>query len=206
MTESATRAAYDSMAVLYADTFRDVMDDLPLDRAMIAAFAELVRGALPVADLGCGPGFLTAHLASLGLSAFGVDLSPGMLAQARKEYPDLRFDEGTMASLDLADESLGGILAWYSIIHTAPDELPRIFAEFHRVLAPGGHVLVGFQTCEAGTPEPFDHKVALAYRWSPDGLSAVLRRAGLVEAARFVRQPTSIHERTPAGVLLLRKP
>ncbi|RFS83174.1 class I SAM-dependent methyltransferase [Actinomadura spongiicola] len=206
MTESATRAAYDSVAVLYADTFRDVMDDLPLDRAMVAAFAELVRGDLPVADLGCGPGYLTAHLASLGLSAFGVDLSPGMLAQAREEHPDLRFDEGTMTSLDLADESLGGILAWYSIIHKAPDELPPILAEFHRVLAPGGHVLVGFQTCEKDTPEPFDHKVALAYRWPPGGLSAVFRRAGLIETARLVRQPTSIHERTPAGILLLRKP
>ncbi|MFZ0120625.1 MAG: class I SAM-dependent methyltransferase [Pseudonocardiaceae bacterium] len=46
-------------------------------------------GTGPVADLGCGPGRLTAHLHSLGLSLLGVDLSPSMVALARRTYPDL---------------------------------------------------------------------------------------------------------------------
>ncbi|MFD4664838.1 MULTISPECIES: class I SAM-dependent methyltransferase [Streptomyces] len=46
-----------------------------------------------------------------------------------------------MTDLDLADGSLGGIIAWYSIVHTPPELLPVVFAEFHRVLAPGGHLL-----------------------------------------------------------------
>ncbi|MGH3239549.1 MAG: class I SAM-dependent DNA methyltransferase [Spirillospora sp.] len=205
MTEAATRSAYDAVAVLYADMFRDVMDDLPFDRALLAVFAELTRGAGPVADLGCGPGRLTGHLASLGLPAFGIDLSPEMIAQARREHPDLRFEVGTMTSLDLEGGSLGGVLAWYSTIHTAPDELPRIFSEFHRVLAPGGHLMIAFQACEGDTPQPFDHKVALAYRWPLDPLSDLLRGAGLVEVARLHRE-ASEHERFPAGHLLLRKP
>lgn len=65
---------YDEVASLYADLFSDMLDTRPLERAMLAAFAELTDG--PVADLGCGPGHLTAHLRSLGLDVFGLDLSP----------------------------------------------------------------------------------------------------------------------------------
>ncbi|TDE34285.1 class I SAM-dependent methyltransferase [Actinomadura sp. 6K520] len=206
MTEPAIRAGYDAVAGRYADMFRDILDDLPVDRALIAAFAELVRGGgAPVADLGCGPGHVTAHLASLGLPAFGVDLSPEMIALAREEHPGLRFAEGTMTALDLPDAGLGGILAWYSIIHLDPGDVPAAFAEFHRVLAPGGHVLIAFQTCDGDAPLAFDHKVVRAHRWPPGRLSALLRDAGLVEMARLIREPTE-HDRFPAANLLLRRP
>ncbi len=91
---------------------------------------------------------MTEHLHGLGrgLDVFGIDLSPQMVAVARQEHPGLRFEVGSMlASLDLPDASLGGLLAWYSTIHVPDEELPRAFAEFHRVLAPGGYVQLGFQ-------------------------------------------------------------
>ncbi|MFB4307115.1 class I SAM-dependent methyltransferase [Actinomadura sp. GTD37] len=204
MTEIATRDGYDAVAVLYADMFRNVLDDLPLDRALLTAFADLVRGRGPVAELGCGPGHVTAFLHSLGLDASGVDLSPAMIAQARADHPDLRFEEGTMTALDLPDGGLAGVLAWYSIIHLEPAEVPRAFAEFHRVLAPGGHLLLGFQSGGGHEPEGFDHKVVRAYRWPIDSVADLGRRAGLTEVARLLRSPTEI-ERFPAGHLLLRK-
>jgi ubiquinone/menaquinone biosynthesis C-methylase UbiE len=202
-----TRAAYDDVAVLYSDLFRDALDRMPLERALIAAFAELVLAADagPVADLGCGPGQVTAHLHSLGLTAFGIDLSPTMIALARQEYPDLRFDEGSMTDLDLPDQALGGILAWYSIIHTPPEQLPTVLTEFHRVLAPGGYVLLAFQAGEESPPQPFDHKVALAYRWSLDDVAELLRQTGMVEIARLVREPEET-ERFEGGHLLARRP
>ena len=105
-----TRVAYDTVAVDYAELLRDELAAKPLDRALLGAFAELVQAAgnAPVADLGCGPGRVTAHLRALGLDAFGVDLSPAMIAVARRTYPDLTFREGSMAALDLADGVLGG--------------------------------------------------------------------------------------------------
>jgi hypothetical protein len=60
-----------------------------------------------------------------------------MVAVARESHPNRRFDEGSMPELDLEDDTLGGIVAWYSIIHTPPLLLPVLFAEFHRVLAAG---------------------------------------------------------------------
>lgn len=192
-TFSATRAAYDAAAPTYAQLFRDSLRDSPLDRAMLGAFAEAVRagGDGQVADLGCGPGHITAHLDELGLAAFGVDASPTMIELARQAHPRLRFDVGSMASLDLADGALGGVLSRWSVIHTPPQELPAILEEFHRVLAPGGHLLIGFWA-SAGPSHPtqvFDHAVAPAYRWCPDHLAALLRTAGLAEVARMVREP-----------------
>lgn len=204
MTETATRTAYDAVAVLYADTFRNVLDGLPLDRSLLTAFAELVRPG-PVADLGCGPGHLTAFLHGLGVDVSGIDLSPAMIAQARADHPHLRFAEGSMRSLDLPDAALAGVLAWYSIIHMAPPELPAVFTELHRVLAPGGHLFLAFQSSGEGGPEAFDHKVALAYRWPVDDIAALTREAGFTEVARFLRRPSEI-ERFPAGNLIVRKP
>ena len=178
-----------------------------MERALVSAFAELVQthDAGPVADIGCGPGHLTAHLHALGLTTFGIDLSPAMVALAREAHPDLRFDEGTMTALNLADGVLGGILAFYSVIHTPPRQLPMVFGEFQRVLAPGGHLLLGFFGGDDPLPREFDHKVTLAYRWSPDSLADLLRQAGLVEVARMVREPLE-GERFHQAQLLVRKP
>jgi SAM-dependent methyltransferase len=202
-----TQAAYDAIATRYAELFRDVLETLPLERALLAAFAELVQAhnAGPVADIGCGPGHVTAHVHALGPTAFGVDLSSAMVALARRTHPDLRFDEGSMTDLDLADGILGGILALYSVIHTSPRQLPVVFTEFERVLAPGGHLLLGFFAGDDPLPQQFDHKVTLAYRWSPDSLAELLRQAGFVEVARLRREPHK-GERFQQAHLLVRKP
>lgn len=111
-------------------------------RRLLTAFAELVQTGVrgPVAGLGCGPGRVTAYLTDLGVPAFGVDLSPKMIELAQQAYPRLRFTVGSMTALDLEDDSLGGILALFSTFHTPPEHLPTVFAEFHRTLAPGGHL------------------------------------------------------------------
>ena len=82
----------------------------------------------------------------MGSTAFGIDLSPQMVAQARQAYPDLRFEVGSMLALDLPDRCLGGIVAWYSMIHIPDEQLPQAFGEFFRVLAPGGYLMLAFQT------------------------------------------------------------
>jgi SAM-dependent methyltransferase len=208
-TSSHLRAladAYDDVAVRYADFVRDSLDDRPLDRATLAAFAEFVltAGGGKVADLGCGPGYMTAHLCDLGLDAFGIDLSPTMVGLARDAHPGLRFEVGSMDALDLADEALSGALSWYSVIHAPPGELPAYFGEFHRVLAPGGHLLLGFFESEDDPVTIFDHKVAPAYRWPIDAVAALAREAGFAEAGRVLREPHET-ERFRHGRLLLRR-
>jgi ubiquinone/menaquinone biosynthesis C-methylase UbiE len=62
-----TRDSYDAVAVGYADLLRDALTGYPHLRAALASFAELVHaaGGGPVADVGCGPGHVTAHLHEL---------------------------------------------------------------------------------------------------------------------------------------------
>lgn len=206
-TLSTTREAYDDAALTYAQLFRDSLRDSPLDRAVLSLFAEVVRGSGDgrVADLGCGPGHVTAYLDELGLAAFGVDASPAMIELARQAYPGLRFDVGSMAALDIADGLLGGVLSRWSVIHTPPQELPVVLAEFHRALAPGGHLLIGFSASDdpSHTTQVFDHAVTPAYRWWPDHLAALLRESGLAEVARMVRQPQPTDRRQFEEVQLL---
>src|SRR5688572_14914742 len=143
---SDTRTSYDADASGYAERVRGLLDGSPYLRASLALFAELVReaGGGPVADVGCGPGYVTRHLHDLGVDAFGIDLSPEMIAIARRDYPDLRFEVGTMTDLDLADDSVTGVLAFWSVIHVPVHSMPGVFKQFRRVLRPQGLLLVGF--------------------------------------------------------------
>jgi SAM-dependent methyltransferase len=202
----ATADAYDAVAVRYAEFARNEFDALPLDRAVLAAFAELARttDTGPVAELGCGPGHVTAHLRDLGLDVFGVDLSPVMIDLAREAYQDLRFQVGSMDALDLADGKLNGIVSWYSVIHTPAQDMPSYFAEFHRVLAPDGYLLLAFFESEGEPITAFDHKVAPAYRWPIDDLAGLAGEAGFIEVGRMLREPRE-EERYRRGHLLMRK-
>ncbi|GAA2783103.1 class I SAM-dependent DNA methyltransferase [Crossiella cryophila] len=203
--QAATRAGYDAVAAEYTELARVALAREPFARAALTAFAELVEG--PVAELGCGPGMVSAFLHGLGVDVFGIDLSPAMVAIARREHPGLRFEVGTMTELDLPDGALGGIVAWYSIIHIPPAELPALFAGFHRVLRPGGHLQLAFQVGE-GTlhlAEALGKQVGLDFhRGEPDRIGELLTAAGF-EVRAVLRRARDPEERTPQAYLLARK-
>ncbi|MGW6421043.1 class I SAM-dependent methyltransferase [Nocardia sp. NPDC055053] len=138
--------SYDTVATTYADLTRHLLDETPEERSALASFADIVRtqGWGPVADVGCGAGRITTHLRLLDVDAFGIDLSPRMIEVARRDHPGLRFDIGSMTNLALADASIAGVVAWYSLIHVPDGELGSVFDNFQRVLRPGGPLLLGF--------------------------------------------------------------
>jgi ubiquinone/menaquinone biosynthesis C-methylase UbiE len=203
---AVTAAAYDAVSARYAEFVRGELDALPLDRAVLAAFAEhvLAGGGGLVADLGCGPGRIGAHLAGLGLEVTGIDLSPAMIEIARASYPGLRFETGSMHALPLGDGTLAGIVSWYSVIHAAPGELPAYLAEFRRVLQPGGHLLAAFFEAVNEPVTVFDHTVTPAYQWPAGELAGLAGEAGFAEVGRMSREPRD-GERFRRGHLLLRR-
>ena len=138
-----TRTSYDTVASAYAELVRDAVTSQPYLRAALRLLAEQVSGG-PVADVGCGPGHFTAYLHGLGVDAFGVDLSPGMVERARRDHPGVRFEIGSMTDPDLLAGPLAGILAYWSLIHLPDAEIPGVLRGFHRALRPGGLVQIGF--------------------------------------------------------------
>ncbi|MET7948788.1 class I SAM-dependent methyltransferase [Micromonospora sp. NPDC005324] len=181
---TATRTSYDTVAVSYAHLVRDLLAEAPYERAALASFAELVQGAGggPVADVGCGTGRITAHLHMLGVDAFGIDLSPGMIDVARRDHSELRFEVGSMTDLHLADGSVAGLVAWYSLIHIPDDQIGVAFAHFRRVVRPGGPLLLGFHVGDETTLKtegygghPMNVHV---HRRQPAQVAAWLRQSG----------------------------
>ena len=204
-----TRTSYDAVAVSYAELMNGSLDDVPYLRAVLALFADLMRraGGGPVADVGCGPGDVTAHLNGLGVDVFGIDLSPGMVEVARRDHPTLRFEVGTMTALDLGDATLAGLLSFWSLVHVPDAEVPAILGEFHRVLRPGCRVLLGFHAGDRST-----HKTegygghpmnVYVYRRPLARVSGWLRDAGFAVEAEVALDPD---EASPGAVLIARRP
>ena len=136
---------YDRVAEEYAKQFFDELDHKPFDRRVLDDFATAIRPGGPVCDVGCGPGQIARYLHQRGLNVCGIDISGEMLEVARKLNPGIRFQRGNMFALeDLADASLAGIAAFYSIIHAPADRIVSTLLEWKRVLEPGGALLLTF--------------------------------------------------------------
>ncbi|RNI25345.1 class I SAM-dependent DNA methyltransferase [Flexivirga caeni] len=136
-------AAYDAVATEYAEAMRDELRGKPLDRALLAALVEMCQDGT-IADIGCGPGHVTEHLASLGARTVGIDISPRMIEVARTEHPNLDFRVESMTDLTEPDQSLAGAVLLYSIINLTRTERERAFAQIFRSLQTGGMILVSF--------------------------------------------------------------
>ncbi|MGW2816283.1 class I SAM-dependent methyltransferase [Streptomyces sp. NPDC001415] len=124
---------------------------------------------------------------------------------ARETCPELQFMEGSMTALDLSDNELGGILAWYSTHHTPPERQPTVFAEFHRTLAPGGLLMWGDYIGDNEHMCPtraFDRPVSYESYFLPlDRTAELLRQAGFVVTARTEQEPDGRVRRAHACLL-----
>jgi ubiquinone/menaquinone biosynthesis C-methylase UbiE len=140
------RESYDRLAEEYTRRIADELQHKPLDRQLLDRFAKQTKGRGEVCDMGCGPGHVARYLRDAGASVFGLDLSPGMLEQARKMNPDIPFREGNMLALDIPDGSLAGIAAFYAIVNIPKRSLPLVLREMQRFLRPGGLLLLAFHT------------------------------------------------------------
>jgi ubiquinone/menaquinone biosynthesis C-methylase UbiE len=206
-----TRSSYDTVAVSYADRIREALAEQPYLRAALALFADTVHaaGGGPVADVGCGPGHVTAHLRELGVDAFGIDLSPVMIDVARRDHPDLRFEVGSMTELDLADASVTALLAFWSLIHVPDDAIPAVLGHFRRVLRPGGPLLLGFHVGDESRLKTQGYgghpmKVHVHLR-RPDRMAVWLRDAGFAVEAQLLLGLDERDERPPGAVLFARR-
>ena len=185
MSEDVTKSVaenYDRIADEFARRLFHELENKPMDRELLSRFASETAGRGQVCDMGCGPGQIARFLRDAGAEVFGLDLSPQMVAEAKRLNPDLAFLEGNMMALELKDESLAGITAFYAIVNIPQESLPQVFAEMHRVLQPGGLLLLTFHTggemVQIG--EMFGRPVAMDFFfYEPAVIAELLEKAGL---------------------------
>lgn len=142
LAENPTIATYDRIAERYAGR---TFDDTGLtDR--YAAFAQAIVNQAPAArfrilDAGCGPGRDSKWLRERGFQVVGVDLSSGMLAEARRRAPDVDFRQADLRRLDFPNDYFDGIWCSASLLHLPRADVPGVLVSFRRFLG-HGHLYV----------------------------------------------------------------
>ncbi len=142
---SDVQGSYDRVAKEYVQHIYDELKNKPFDRKMLDWLIEKVNRLGTICDMGCGPGQIAHYLHEHGADTCGVDLSMGMITEARQLNPDIPFHQGNMLALtDIPDDAFGWIAAFYSIVHIPREQVSQALSEFKRVLAPNGVLLMAF--------------------------------------------------------------
>ena len=205
------RADYDRIAREYARRLYNELEGKPLDRDLLRRFAAATNGRGPVCDMGCGPGQVARFLRGQAAEVFGLDLSPGMIDEARKLNPEIEFREGNMLALPLKDGELAGIAAFYAIVNLAAELLPTVFGEMARVLAPGGLLLLAFHAGgEALRPgELWGQPISMEFLlFPPLTIRTLLEQAGFEIEEVVERGPYApdVEHQTRRAYIFARKP
>ena len=209
--DEKVRAAYAAVAASYAEQLGDELSDLPFESWLLRRVAELADGA-PVIEVGTGPGHIAAFLAEAGADATGLDITPEMVAEARRRHPGVGYQVGDLRQLirPTTHDGWGAVLAWYSLIHLAASELPAAIASLARPLRPNGWLVLALHAgADVRTVTNwFGHEVdGDLVLHDPAEILAMVERAGLLDLEWYHRGPiTSRGETTQRLYVLARKP
>ena len=189
-------AEYDRLAEAYAIELGDDLAEKPFDRWLLAELAGNAPGQ--GLDVGCGPGQVAGYLASLDMEVTGLDLSAGMLEQARELHPGIPFVQGTFAvppmprGSDPRDPGWGLVTGWYVLGQLAQSELAAAVVSLAKVLCRGGYLAlashVGNEVLHPG--ELFGEPTELDFvLHDPEVIIAAAESAGLIDIEWYIRSP-----------------
>lgn len=211
LRDANVRSSYDAVATAYADHLGDELRDLPFETWLLDRVAAHAGGQ-PVVEVGSGPGHITGYLAEQGADATGIDLSPAMVAEARRRFPGASFAVGDLRRLIRPATGPGwaAVLGWYSLIHLAGSELPEAVAALARPLAPGGWLVLALH---AGAEirhadEWFGREIDLDFvLHEPASVAGMVEAAGLVDIEWYRRGPVTARGETSERLYVVgRKP
>jgi ubiquinone/menaquinone biosynthesis C-methylase UbiE len=159
--KAALIATYDDEAPTYdADPY-----PVPLHGAWVDRLVATVPAGGRILDAPCGTGRWFERVVGAGRRVVGIDQSPGMLAQAAARGLAERTEVGMLE--DLADDrAFDAMLTIDGLENVSPEQWPRVAANLHRVVRPGGHV---YLTLEELAERDIDEA------WRPGGRSSAAR-------------------------------
>jgi ubiquinone/menaquinone biosynthesis C-methylase UbiE len=134
-----------------------------------------------------------------------------MIEQARQLNPGIEFKQGNMMALDLADGALGGIVAFYSLIHIPRDEISKVLLELKRTLAPRGLLLISFHIGQETIhlEEWWNEKVVLDFAFfQSDEMVNHLRNTGfeIEDISERDPYPPDVEHQSRRAYIFARKP
>jgi ubiquinone/menaquinone biosynthesis C-methylase UbiE len=138
---------YDEIAEAY-DEYRSDEAPAQFEDGIGEAFFEELPAGSRVLDAGCGGGRPVLERLDRDHDAVGLDISTSQLELARERVPASGFARGDLAALPFADDAFDAVLSYYAVIHVPKEEHSTVISEFHRVLRPGGELLVSMGAIE----------------------------------------------------------
>ena len=129
---------YNTIAKEYTEAFYGEHEKKPKDQDMLNKFCQMIGNRKPVWDFGCGPGQTTQYINNIGVDISGLDLSGEILEHARKINPEIHFQKGNLLKLVFKENSISGVVSFYSIVHFTKEQVKKAFYEVFRVLKQDG--------------------------------------------------------------------
>ena len=201
---------YNTLAKEYAETFSAEHEKKPKDREILHRFSQEIGDRRPVCDFGCGPGQTTKYLQNLGIEISGLDLSEKMLEQARRIHPEIHFLRGNILDLEFENDSIGGVVAFYVIVHFTEEQVGIAFREVFRVLQPGGIFLFTYHIGEETIhlDEFLDKKVDIDFMFfTTDFIFSCLKDSGFEKIEIIEREPyPRVEYKSRRAYVFARKP
>lgn len=205
---------YDRLAEAYGSALGDELETKPFDRWLLTRLAAEAGGGQGL-DVGCGPGQVAGQLAAAGLTMTGLDLSPAMIAQARRHHPEISVVQGSFAlppmprGGDPRDPGWSVVTAWYALVHLAPSEVPAAMSAWTRVLRRGGVLAVathvGRDLQHPGTLFGVSTDLDFVLH-DADAVIDAAQAAGLVDLEWYRRSPLPVEAQTERIYLLGHRP
>jgi len=178
----------DAVYVAFENRFRGSRDEV---RERLRPYVELFAGLAPVADLGCGRGEFLELLREAGVSGLGAETNAQAAAHCREHGLEVSASDLLSFLAARADGALGGVFAAQVAEHLPPRVLLSLLRESHRVLRPGGLLLLETVNPRSltGFLEVYNRDLTHERPLHPETLSFLAAAAGFTDVRVELRSP-----------------
>jgi ubiquinone/menaquinone biosynthesis C-methylase UbiE len=202
---SSTIQTYNQHAAQFVTHFERKLDTTELDK-----FLRNVPKGGYILDAGCGSARDAAYFISKGYTVLGIDLSEGLLAEAKKIHPEVITQQMSLTEITLPNEVFDGVWCKAALLHLDRTDIPKVLNSFYRILKPSGTLFIQTKEGEGeGTqPVPFDETMTRMFTFfSIEEMTELLKQTGfkLLESYDFNGKSRTTNSRDQNWLVIFAK-